>query len=588
MLAGSAQAVAVAEGPSPRRRVGTTASSVNYRGVLVYRRIKQAGVTALVATGLVVAGVAAPASAASTGGAGGALTNRLDQSFTSAGLTSSYHIFAAGLDWSRPVGLLVYTDGSGGYGLDNPNSTYLLDADGDAGLVAVARKHNLLLLTPEAPAPGCDGTDNCWYDSRNAVGKARWSSDLISRVTSQYDIDLDRVVIGGYSSGAQWTTRFFLPAHGEAHSVDLAVAIAYGGAPATKASFSQEYRRSTVVSFDTGTADEAYTTNSWGARGGYSWYTDAGFVTDATWPSGVGHGRGRQFAAIMDREITQHLPAARASDQKGSSSGGEESREPSSGSESPSPAPAPRPTIPGDDGSSTRSIDDGGVGGTGREYHLSNSFTGAADRVLQYGNRAGRVYVGDWDGDGTDTLAYRIGKTFYIRDANSTGGPTRVINYGRAGDRVYVGDWDGDGTDTFAVRRGKTYHVKNSVTGGDADRVIRYGRSGDDVLVGDWDGDGRDTFTVRRGKTYHVKNAIRGGDADTVLHYGRAGDDVYVGDWDADRADSLTVRRDRTYYVSNSLRGGDAETVLVYGRASDTALVGDWDGDGRDTLGIRR
>src|SRR5690606_29784951 len=218
-------------GRPPRRRVGTTASSVNYRGVLVYRRIKQAGVTALVATGLVVAGVAAPASAASTGGAGGALTNRLDQSFTSAGLTSSYHIVAAGLDWSRPVGLLVYTDGSGGYGLDNPNSTYLLDADGDAGLVAVARKHNLLLLTPEAPAPGCDGTDNCWYDSRNAVGKARWSSDLISRVTSQYDIDLDRVVIGGYSSGAQWTTRFFLPAHGEAHSVDLAVAIAYGGAP---------------------------------------------------------------------------------------------------------------------------------------------------------------------------------------------------------------------------------------------------------------------------------------------------------------------------------------------------------------------
>src|SRR5690606_41328599 len=102
-----------------------------------------------------------------------------------------------------------------------------------------------------------------------------------------------RVVIGGYSSGAQSTTRFFLPAHGEAHSVDLAVAIAYGGAPATKASFSQEYRRSTVVSFDTGTADEAYATSSWGARGGYSWPTDAGSPTDATRASGLGQGHGR-------------------------------------------------------------------------------------------------------------------------------------------------------------------------------------------------------------------------------------------------------------------------------------------------------
>ncbi len=533
----------------------------------------------LAAAGLVVAGVAAPAAAASTGGSGGPLTDRLDVSFSSAGYTSDYHIFASGLDWSAPVGLLVYTDGSGGYGIDNPNGTYLLDADGDAGLVAVAKKHNLLLVTPEAPAPGCDGTDNCWYDSRHAAGKAQWSADLISHVKSQYDIDLGRIVIGGYSSGAQWTTRFFLPAHGEAHSVDLAVAIAYGGAPATNASFSAAYRRSTVVSFDTGTSDEAYTTSTWGARGGYSWYTDAGFVTDATWPSGVGHNRSRQFAAIMDREITEHLSTAGVSDQKGTS--GSETR-------GPSPAPAPQPTIPGDDGSSTRSVDDGGIGGTGSEYHLSDSLTGTADHVFRYGNPAGRVYVGDWDGDGTDTLAYRIGKTFYIRDDNSAGKPTRVINYGRAGDRVYVGDWDGDGVDTFAVRRGKTYHVKNSVTGGDADRVVHYGRNGDDVLVGDWDGDGRDTFTVRRGKQYHVKNAIRGGDADTVLYYGRAGDDVYVGDWDGDRTDTLTVRRDRTYYVSNTLRGGDADTVLKYGRAADTTLVGDWDGDGRDSLGIRR
>lgn len=247
--------------------------------------------------------------------AAGPLTNRLDVPFTANGITSDYHIFAAGLDWSKQVGLLVYTDGSGGYGLDNPNSNYLLDADGTDGLVAVAKKHNLLLVTPEAPAPSCDGEDNCWYNTSttpNAAAKAGWANALVSYVKSEYTIASNRVVIGGYSSGAQWTTRYFLPRHGEAQSVDLAVAIAYGGAPdpTSSASFTAAYKAATVVSFDTGTADSAYSSQSWGAIGGYNWYTNAGFKTDYLWPSGVGHGRSGQFDSIMDREITQHLAPA--------------------------------------------------------------------------------------------------------------------------------------------------------------------------------------------------------------------------------------------------------------------------------------
>jgi len=255
---------------------------------------------------------------------------------------------------------------------------------------------------------------------------------------------------------------------------------------------------------------------------------------------------------------------------------------------SPNPTPTPRPAIPADDGSSTRTIDDGGIGGTGNEFHLANRYTGNPNYVFRYGNTGGRFYVGDWDGDGRDTLAYRIGNTFYIRNSNSAGRPHQVIRYGKPGDRVYVGDWDGDGRDTFAVRRGKTYHVKNSLRGGDADKVIHYGRPGDDILVGDWDGDGRDTFAVRRGREYHVKNAIRGGHADRVIRYGRPGDDVYVGDWNGNGRDTFAVRRDRTYYVKNRIAGGPADRVFMYGKPTDTALVGDWNGDGRDSLGIRR
>ncbi|WP_176554756.1 hypothetical protein, partial [Georgenia sp. 311] len=73
-----------------------------------------------------------------------------------------------------------------------------------------------------------------------------------------------------------------------------------------------------------------------------------------------------------------------------------------------------------------------------------------------------------------------------------------LVPYGRATDAVLAGDWDGNGTDTLAVRRGSEYHIKNSMTAGVADRVVVYGRAGDSVTVGDWDGNGTDTLGVHR------------------------------------------------------------------------------------------
>ncbi len=224
----------------------------------------------------------------------------------------------------------------------------------------------------------------------------------------------------------------------------------------------------------------------------------------------------------------------------------------------------------------------------GDEYHLRNSLSGGdAHLSFSLGLSTDEVLVGDWDGDGKDTLALRRGNTYLVYNSHP-GQRFRTIRYGRPDDVVLVGDWNGDGRDTFAVRRGQQYHVKNSMTGGDADRVIYYGRANDDVLVGDWNGNGQDTFAVRRGAQYHVKNRIAGGDADRVFFYGRGNDHVLVGDWNRDGRDTFAVRRGREYHVRNSLTGGDAHTVLIYGRPDDVVLVGDWNGDGRDTFGVRR
>ncbi|MCD8134180.1 MAG: hypothetical protein LUE19_10085, partial [Clostridiales bacterium] len=61
-------------------------------------------------------------------------------------------------------------------------------------------------------------------------------------------------------------------------------------------------------------------------------------------------------------------------------------------------------------------------------------------------------------------------------------------SYGRATDEVLVGDWDGDGVDTLAVRRnGNIYYFSNSISNPDADvTVVSYGRATDAVYVGTW------------------------------------------------------------------------------------------------------
>lgn len=199
-----------------------------------------------------------------------------------------------------------------------------------------------------------------------------------------------------------------------------------------------------------------------------------------------------------------------------------------------------------------------------------------ADKVVTYGWSSDEVLVGDWNGDGRDTLCVRRGNLYYFKNSITGGVADYVIRYGRVGDEVIAGDWDGDGKDTLCVRRGNVYYFKNSIEGGVADYEIRYGRTGDNVLVGDWDGDGKHTLCVRRSNTYYFKNSISGGIADSEIRYGRVGDEVLTGDWNGDGRDTLCVRRQNAYYIKNSISGGVADATVVYGRANDITYSGSW------------
>ncbi|KAB7790346.1 glycoside hydrolase family 25 protein [Bifidobacterium leontopitheci] len=225
----------------------------------------------------------------------------------------------------------------------------------------------------------------------------------------------------------------------------------------------------------------------------------------------------------------------------------------------------------------------------GAGYFGMNSLKGgAADFSFGYGKASDQVLVGDWNGDGKDTLTLRRQNLYYVKNSLSGGAADVTLAYGKPDDVVLVGDWNGDGKDTLAVRRGNIYYFKNSITGGAADRVIAYGRPDDIVLVGDWNGDGKDTLAVRRGNMYYVKNSITSGIADKVVGYGKPDDSVLVGDWNGDRRDTFAVRRSNTYYIKNTISDGAADMTFSYGKPNDTVLVGDWDGDGNDTFMVRR
>jgi hypothetical protein len=246
------------------------------------------------------------------GAPSGPLSDETRLSFTdSHGVTSRYHRYAAGLDWSKRVGLLIYTDGSGEYGLKNPNSSYLLT--GTNGLVQVAKRNNMVLLTPLAPGEGCpDGDGTCWYMDSSGISpshKARWSAELVKYVQKQYGTDPARVAFGGYSSGAQWTTEYFGPLYASEIMTDgVAVAISYGGSPKVTPNFTAAFKANVPFVWDVGDKDSSYTgSGAYGVKAGYDWYTANGFTTEITVVPGLGHDRSGQFGGIMDREIKQHV-----------------------------------------------------------------------------------------------------------------------------------------------------------------------------------------------------------------------------------------------------------------------------------------
>jgi hypothetical protein len=166
--------------------------------------------------------------------------------------------------------------------------------------------------------------------------------------------------------------------------------------------------------------------------------------------------------------------------------------------------------------------------------YLRNSNTqGIADIRFFFGDPGDIPITGDFNGNGCDTVSiYRPSESrvFIINElgANEGGLGAAEFDYyfGNPGDKPFVGDFSGNGTDTVGLHRESTglVYFRNSHTQGIADNQFIYGDPDDRLITGDWIDDGTDTPAIFRpsNTTFYLRYTNTQGNANDVFTFGNA------------------------------------------------------------------
>jgi hypothetical protein len=213
---------------------------------------------------------------------------------------------------------------------------------------------------------------------------------------------------------------------------------------------------------------------------------------------------------------------------------------------------------------------------------------GSLDYTFWYGVPGDIPLLGDWDGDGIDTpgvyrpshgSAHLTNEIPAYLSANHPASTT--FFFGMPGDRVFAGDWDGDGVDTLGLsRRGHVFLANINATTV-ADEHFWFGTHHDIPHAGDPDGNGADGLLLHRTPSSSVfyTNDIPGSlvaETSGAFYYGTSGDELVIGDWDGDGVDSPGVYRPftTTVHTRDLLDTGTADTSYRFGRAGWRAVAG--------------
>ena len=164
--------------------------------------------------------------------------------------------------------------------------------------------------------------------------------------------------------------------------------------------------------------------------------------------------------------------------------------------------------------------------------YLRNSNTqGVADVEYFFGDPDDLPLAGDFDGDGCDTVSiYRPseGRVFVINRLGDGAGGLGTADYayffGNPGDKPFVGDFNGNGNDTVGLHRESTgfLYFRNTNTQGVADVDFYYGNPGDRMVAANWNADGGESVGIYRPTTtrFYFRFTNTQGNADAELDWG--------------------------------------------------------------------
>ena len=166
--------------------------------------------------------------------------------------------------------------------------------------------------------------------------------------------------------------------------------------------------------------------------------------------------------------------------------------------------------------------------------YLRNTNTqGNADITFFFGNPGDVPIAGDFDNDTCDTVSiYRPSQArFYIinqlgQNGGGLGAAETSYVFGNPGDKPFVGDFDGDGIETVGLHRESTglVYFRNSHTQGNADSQFFFGNPGDRFVAGDWNGNDIDSPGIFRpgNTTFYFRYTNTQGNADEISVWGEA------------------------------------------------------------------
>ena len=119
------------------------------------------------------------------------------------GAISTFHVSTMGVDWARPVGMLMWFAGD----RSTRQEVRIGDSEELSALAEVAAQANMVFVVPDPPD---DDTLFGWTWWEDLEGNGQWARALGQDLISQWGIDATQLWFAGYSGGADFITGAIL------------------------------------------------------------------------------------------------------------------------------------------------------------------------------------------------------------------------------------------------------------------------------------------------------------------------------------------------------------------------------------------